>query len=312
MWELALITLVVILLVLIFVIVACWISSNNCCRKNKRHIQLVEARLETGLATLQAAQTICCTKAFLNTVGGATVDRLAGLVKVVTWDQQPVNELPDGGWIPAFSTIDSSLIGWTVPLDGTYFVNYETLIATDVAAALLIVNGQVLLRSLSATVSSLGSGELVSQQLQKSFLVNLVKNDIVSVIIINFSGPGITPPLATGGPGRYLHTLTLDLRDANASSTDEGSDANPVPIILSTTSTTSKTDIKSSSTGEVAAKSIEVRSGAQNVEQWASAECVQQTLSNAATCQAAATSAQDKFNCLDSALHLLAACGLAT
>lgn len=295
MWELALITLLVILLVLIFVITACWISSNNCCRKNRRHIQLVEARLETGLASLQAAQTVCCTKGFLTTVGGATVDRLSGLVKVVTWDPQPVNELPDGGWTPAFSTIDGSLIGWTVPINGTFFLNYETLIATDVAVALLLINGQVLLRSLSAIVSTV-SPQIVSQQMQKSFLVNLAKNDIVSVIIINFSGPGITPPLATGGPGRYLHTLTLDLRDAASSSTDQGSDANPAPIPLSTMEQVQKTETK-----------------AQNVEQWASAECVQQALTDAAACIAAAgTNPADQLTCVDAALHALAACGLAT
>jgi hypothetical protein len=305
MWELAVITLVVLLLVLILLIVACWITSNNCCRKNKRHLHLLEARMETGLASLQAAQTVCCTKAFLTSVGGATVDRLSGLLKVITWDSQTMNELPDGppaGWTPVFSTIDDSLIGWTVPLSGTYFVEYETLIATGVAAAVMIVNGQLLLRSLSALSGTLTSPQLMTQQLHKSFLVNLAQGDIVSIVIFNLSGPGITPPVATGEPGRYLHTLSLDLRDAASQSTDQGTDANPTPIILAPTPASFKNE-----TGE---ESVETKVAVKNVEQWATSDCVSQALTDASSCATGATDVSEQLNCIDTALKALALCGL--
>lgn len=299
MWELAVISLVVLLLVLILLIVACWITSNNCCRKNKRDLHLLEARLETGLATLQSAQTVCCTKSFLTSVGGSTVDRLSGLLKVVTWDNQTMNEL--GDWTPVFSTIDNSLIGWTVPLSGTYFVEYETLIATDVAAAIMIVNGQLLLRSLSALTSTVTAPQLFSQQLHKSFLVNLTKGDIVSIVVFNLSGPGITPPVHTGAPGRFLHTLSLDLRDAASQSTDPASDAHSTPIILDPHDPNAAAEEENGKLGTV---------GAKNVEQWASSDCVAQALTNASSCANAATDCTDQLACIDGALQALALCGL--
>ena len=273
MWELAVIGIIVVLLILILVVVVGWISSNNCCRKNRRHLELLECRVETGFATLQAAQTVCCTKAFLTSVGGATVDRLSGMVKLVTWSPQTMNELPDAGWVPVFSTVDSSLIGWTVPLNGTYFIEYETWIATTLAAALFFVNGQFLLRSLSASTNS------TTEPLQKSFLLNLVKGDIVSLLILNLNGAGITPPVETGASSRYLHTLTLDLRDAASQSTDPAIDA-------------FGTD------------------DAQNVEQWISSVCVQQAITNGATCASTATTPSDQLNCINSTLANLELCSL--
>lgn len=297
------ISLVVLLLVLILVIVACWISSNNCCNKNKHHICLLEARVETGFATLQAAQTVCCTKAFLTTVGGGTVDRLGGSLKVITWDALTMNELPDAGWTPVFSTIDSSLIGWTVPLSGTYAVQYNTVIATDVCAAVMIVNGQVLLRSLSANASTLTAPQQISQTLSKSYIINLEKNDVVSVVIFNLSGPGITPPVPTGGPGRYLHTLNLDLRDASSLSADQGIDANPTPIIL-----LDKNLLPPMGHEDPVLPSKAV---AQNVEQWSSSSCVQNALTTASNCAVSATTVSEQFSCIDSLLTNLAVCGLA-
>jgi hypothetical protein len=300
MWELAVIAGLVLLMVLILLVVACWISSNNQSRKNRRHIRLLEARLETGLATLQAAQTICCTKAFLTVVGGMAVDRMSGLLKVIAWDSQAMNELPANGWTPVYSNVDGSLIGWTVPLSGTYFVEYETLIATSVAASLVVVNGQVLLRSLAATANTLTSPQLDAAPLQKSFLVNLSRNDIVSIIIVNFVGAGITPPLETGGPGRFLHTLSLDLRDASSQSVDPGLDAAPGPPVLAPDDVANNPATK------------QLVSPAQNVEQWAAADCVQQALSAASVSASQATTTPDQLAVIDSTLRALNTCGAAT
>lgn len=297
MWELAVIGVVVILLILIFVVAVGWISSSNCCRKNRRHLELLELRVETGFATLQAAQTVCCAKAFLTSVGGAAVDRLSGLAKIITWDSQTVNELPAAGWTPVISTVDGSLIGWTVPIGGTYFVEYETLISTIVSAAVLIVNGQLLLRSMSASTQLLApNSQMVTGQLRKGFLVNLTQGDIVSLVVLDLNGPGITPPVATGAPGRYLHTLTLDLRDAASQSVDQAPDSTTAPGLQeSSNSIPSKT-------------SFSDPGSAQNVEQWLASACVQQAISDGATCSAAAVTMTDQLACIDSVFSLLSIC----
>lgn len=312
MWELAVICLVVILLVLILLIVACWVSVSNACQKNKRHIALLEARTETGLAALAVAQTVCCTKAFLTSVGGATVSRLSGLVKLITWDAHPMNELPDAGWTPVYSTVDGSLIGWTVPLTGTYSVAYNTLISTDVATSVIIVNGQVLSRSMAALSGTLTSPQLITYELQKSFLVNLQKNDILSIVIINLVGPGITPPLATGGPSRHLHSLTLDLRDAASQSTDQGLDAFSTPLVSSSFDvSTNAANANYDSVAKLASTSVSAASvNAQNVEQWLMSPCIQSAITNASVLASAATTVSDQLFAIDSLYSNLAICGL--
>jgi hypothetical protein len=237
MWELAVIAFVLLLLVLILVIVACWISASNGSKKNKRSIELLEQQLQTGLAALQAAQTVCCAKAFLTVVGEDTVDRgPTGFIKLVNWDAQPANELPDGGWTPVISTIDQSLIGWTTPQAGTYSLSYTTSITTDVAVATLLVNGQSWLRSLAASAwdpSSPLPSPLLAQNLGKTFLLNLDKGDVLALAIFNLSGPGLTPPQTGTAGGGFVHSLTCDLRDAASQSSDNGpfSLPDPGPIV---------------------------------------------------------------------------------
>jgi hypothetical protein len=197
----------------------------------------------------------------------------------MTWDPSPVNELPDAGWTPVYSTVDHSLIGWTVPISATYSLTYDVSIATTVAVGILFVNGQMLLRSLSTLVSDTDGSQV---GFNKTFLVNLQQGDILSIVLLNLSGAGLVPPVATGMPSRYVQTLTADLRDASSSSDDTGADATQPPMTPSL---------------------------ATNVEQWAASPCVQLAITNAQTCAQSTSNPTTQLACIDTLIAALAACG---
>lgn len=249
MWELAAISLIVLLLVLILVIVACWITTGNSCRKNRRQLDRLEVRLETGMGEMEAALAMVGAKAALTVSGSVTLARQAGAVHIVTWESRPHNELPDGAWAPAFSSAHPSPVGWSAPAPGTYRVHYSTAAqpahasSTSTASlAALIVNGQLLRRSVSL-------GCQRGQLLSKTFLVNLQKRDVLALALV---APALTddaPIVQSGssssssfgtltnnspqqqatrhrrGEWNYAHGLTVELMDASLQATDRAHDA---------------------------------------------------------------------------------------
>jgi hypothetical protein len=139
-----------------------------------------------------------------------SASRQSGFIQVVIWNEEPL--VSKGVFSPSYSSIDNSLIGFAVPTSGTYFATYNTWCAFQNAVFVqsgLIVNGECVLRSLCPNVCSNNTGTTATVSLNKSFLINLEKGDVVS-LIVGASSPVMTIP--TSNDSGYATTLTLELR----------------------------------------------------------------------------------------------------
>lgn len=139
-----------------------------------------------------------------------SASRQSGFIQVVNWAPEPL--VTKGIFEKTFSTVDNSLIGWKVPIKGTYFASYNTWCSFQTASFVqsgLIVNGEAVLRGLCPNVCSNNTGTTATVSLGKSFLINLEKGDVIS-LIVGASSPVMTIP--TSNDSGYATTLTLDLR----------------------------------------------------------------------------------------------------
>ena len=169
-------------------------------------------------------------KAYLTVVSTGVSIREAGSVDVVVWDPDKLIEYPANSWSPSFSEVDDTLVGWTVPRSGSYFIAYDMLVQYKTAliqsvAATIIVDGEAVGRSLATNFQDLASGpvgDTTSVSLEKSFMVNLSKGNVVSLILVIASGLAQIPDYSDL---RFATTLTLDLRNpCNNTSVDNHSD----------------------------------------------------------------------------------------
>jgi hypothetical protein len=273
MLSLALAAILVVLLILVAVIAAAWITSSNCCRQNNRHLQLLEDRLETAIAELQTQQANCCTQSYLTAASDGAYFLYTG-ANVLTWDSTPQMATPVDGWTTTVNTGGQS-VAWSVPADGVYSVNYNVVVGSNAAASMLLVDGQVALRSMSSTVDRT-STDVIARPLTKTFDIQLSAGSTVAVVVVSFLGAGILPPPTAGLPSRFLNTLTMTLLDANpAEGVDPGAD------LIGTLTT---------------------------LDDWMTSSCVQTAVSDARTQAASATTLAQLFSVVDTFAANLTLC----
>jgi len=143
-----------------------------------------------------------------------SASRQSGFIRIINWNVEPL--VSKDVFPPSYSTIDNSLIGFAVPKKGTYFATYNTWCEfqeNTFVLASIIVNGEIVLRGTAPNICSNNNKDgTATVSLNKSFLLNLEKGDVVS-LIVGASSPAISIP--TSNDSSYATTLTLDLRIPN-------------------------------------------------------------------------------------------------
>jgi hypothetical protein len=224
MWALAVILLVG-LIALILVLVAIMGNYERKLNELRRERRQCCASATTTTTTTPATSLLNARLTVVAVDATGPEGNLTGSVQVVAWDIAKLNEFPNGGWLPSFSTINNQkVVGWRVPYSGTYWVSYNmnVVYSTNIInfGAMMIVNGHSLQRSFAPWLDN-------SQDLQvlkaptfgKGFFVNMVAGEVVSLVMV----------IADGQPNVKIAQTTMSLQLQQGLSIDPRADLLPFP-----------------------------------------------------------------------------------
>lgn len=230
---------------------------------------------------------------YMTAVATGAALRDTGAVNIVVWAPVLLNR--EGDWQPSLSTVDDTLVGWVVPISGSYFVNYSTISQFDTeesVGSILIVNGQSVERSWCPSLSTLEGGPNTAN-LTKSFMLNLEKSDVVSLILVISSGTGISIP--TDSSFAFATTLTMNLVNQSCkknTSVDGHTDFSETGFFVGPAALSSENPI----TNAVENNNV-VDSKTMGVDGWVSQSNLSTASSQYNQCMCLAQTSEDKLAC---------------
>lgn len=161
----------------------------------------------------------------LSVLSNGAVPELDGIVYAVSFLAPPVMvEAPCGKWKPVLSTVPgftNQTIGFAAPKSGPYWLTYDVGLLASFAVTVVLINGQILLRSASFFLDDDRGDQILGdtgQVLSKSFAVVLKCGDVVSVLAIS-PVANFIPIAPSTNILTFTSTLSLTSIDAGCDTT---------------------------------------------------------------------------------------------